>query len=146
MSTAASKVAPDLSRFDTRPQVREAVAVEAPPVRVLPVPRERVATRPHARLRVHSVVIFLCVTALLIFIVYSYMRMAEVGQKSRDSLKEIQMLQKEEALLLKQREDLIDVQEIERIAREELDMVKPSENQIIYIDLSGEDHAEVLED
>ena len=148
MSTAAARVAPDLSRFDARPQVREVMAAEAPSIRALPVPRTRTAAvaQTQARLSIRSVLIFLCVIALMMFIVYSYMQMAEMSRISSGILNEINALKKEERTLLSKKADLIDPKEIERIAEEELGMVRPSDSQIIYIDLSGEDHAEVLGD
>jgi cell division protein FtsB len=82
--------------------------------------------------------------ALMFFIVYTYMQMAEISRASWEIEQEISKLQKEEEVLLRQKNSMIDRQEIERIAVEELGMVKPSEGQITYIDLSGEDHAEVL--
>ena len=141
--SAASKVARDLSRFDSRPRVREAVANSAPSVRALSVPRTR--SLAPARVSARGVLIFLCVMALMFFIVYSYMQMAEMDQASREILDDISALQKEEAQLRKQRAGLIDLKEIERVAVEELDMVKPGKNQVIYIDLSGEDHAEIFD-
>ena len=148
MSSAAAKVAPDLSRFDSRPQVREAyvaaaATAEAPAIRVLPAPRTHTLAEPRAHLSLRSVLVFLCVSALMVLIIYSYIQMAEMNQASREVLSEISQLQKEEAQLQQEKTQLVDMREIERIAEEELGMVRPSEGQIVYIDLSGEDHAEV---
>ena len=142
--SAASQVMRDLSRFENQPHVRQTTAAEAPPVRVLP------QTRVHGRassssIPVRGVLVFMFVMTLMLFIVYTYMRMAEMDRMSREILSEISALQKIEVQLQKQRASLIDLKEIERVATEELGMIKPSRNQIIYINLSGEDHAELID-
>ena len=140
--SAAYQVASDLSRFDSRPRVREALANDGTPLRVLPAPKTRTAAP--ARVSARGAMVFVCVMALMFFIVYAYMQMAEMDRMSREILNDISELQKEEAQLRKQKAGLIDLKEIERVAVEELGMVKPGKNQVIYIDLSGEDNAEVL--
>ena len=142
--SAASQAARDLPRFDTR--AGAAAAVEEVHARALPLPRPRAGVRAQAvpRLSLRGALVFLCVMALMFFIVYTYMQMAEMSRASWEIDQDISRLQKEEAELVRQKNGMIDRQEIERIAVEELGMVKPTESQITYIDLSGEDHAEVV--
>ncbi len=142
---ATSQVAYDLSRFDNRARVREAVASEAVSA---PAPKVRVETQakkvaPH--ISMWAVLGFLTAMALMFFIVFSYMQLTEISTASGALNREIKQLQKESVLLTSQKESMIDMREIERIAKEELGMVKPSKDQIIYIDLSGEDHAVVAD-
>ena len=138
----AASAARDPSRY--APRARQDVAVEQEaPVRVLPRPQSRAQAAP--RLSLRGAMVFVCVTALMLFIVYAYTQMAEMGDASQDMAKEISQLQIERDSLLKQKNSMIDLKEIERIAVEKLGMVKPTKSQIIYINLSGEDHAEVLD-
>jgi len=141
---SAASVARDLSRFDDRPRVRQAVAAEQAeaPIRVLPrtAARAQVSLRPLLR----GATVFFCVVALMLFIVYAYTQTAEMANTSQRLARDIARLQQEGTVLKKQKSDRIDWTEIERIAVEELGMVKPARNQILYINLSGEDHAEVL--
>jgi len=144
MSASASRVAQDLSRFDNRPQVRAAAALAEPAIRALPQPHTRARTQPMSHLSIKGTLVFICVMALMFFIVYTYMQMAEMSKASWEIKQQISQLQKEEELLLREKNSLINMQELERIAVEELGMVKPTRSQIIYINLSGEDHAELI--
>ncbi|MDR3206908.1 MAG: cell division protein FtsL [Oscillospiraceae bacterium] len=146
MAAAASQVAYDLSRFDNRARVREAVAAESVPVQALPVraPRPGTRTQPVGRLSLWTVLAFMTAMALMFFIVYSYMRLTELSTEAKGLSSQIAALKKEEAILVLQKNSMIDLKEVERIATDELGMVKPNRAQVIYIDLSGRDHAEVL--
>ena len=144
---AATKAAPRPSGYTAPARARQAAAAEqAPSVRVLPRPQTRTRTRAQAapHLSVRGTLVFLCVTALMLFIVYAYTQMAEMNNASQNLARDISQLQKEGAELLRQKNDLIDLEEIERAAVEDLGMIKPGRSQIIYINLSGEDHAEVI--
>jgi cell division protein FtsL len=119
----------------------ESVPVSAPPIREVKAgARARAGARPSA----WTALAFLTAMALMFFIVYSYMRLTELSTEAKALSSEIAGLKKEESALVLEKNGMIDLKEIERIATDQLGMVKPSRAQIIYIDLSGEDHAEVL--
>ena len=143
--SAATNVAPPPSRYDGHARTRQPAAAEqAAPVRVLPRAQARKRAQPAPHLSVRGALVFVCVMALMLFIVYAYTQMAEMGSVSQNLTKDISRLQQEGSTLLRQKSDMIDLQEVERIAVEELGMVKPNRSQIIYINLSGQDHAVVF--
>lgn len=142
----------DLSRFDPRPRVRQA-ALEQPMPQTGTLPgsavrereRTRAAARPAMRLQVHTVVLFAAALSLLLMIVYSYMQLSSLNSEQGAMEKELSALQKQENLLRKQYESAMDLRKIERFATEELGMVKPEASQIVYLNLAGRDHAEIIE-
>ncbi len=145
-SATQGNVAYDLSRFDNRLRVREAVEREAQSAARLRQVKQRARAQAIARPRVSlwAVLGFMTAMFLMFFIVYSQMQLAEIGSAGAKLKSEINTLQKEQTRLLAERDQKIDLKEIERIATQKLGMVKPSADQIIYINLSGEDHAVVL--
>ena len=145
----------DLSRFDPRPRVRQA-ALEQPMPRTAPTPvipaaktaervRTRAVARPAMRLSASSVLFFVAALALLMFIVHSYMQLSSLNSQNVRVEAEINSLRKQENVLRKQYESVMNFSEIERFATEELGMVMPDPAQIKYVKLSGDDHAEIIE-
>ena len=145
----------DLSRFDPRPRVRQA-AMEQPMPRTAPTPaapavktaeraRTRAAARPAMRLSVSSVLLFVAALGVLMFIVSSYMQLSSLNSQNSKAEAEINSLRKQENILRKQYESVMNLSEIERFAVEELGMVMPDPAQIKYVKLSGNDHAEIIE-
>lgn len=147
MSATASQVGYDLSRFDNRAKVRNAVAAQQEQERLKeqaqPQTRKRAVQNTAPRVPARLVLGFVAAMVFMFMIVFSYMQLAELGAASGALSKEISALKKETSLLSMKKDSMIDMKEIERIATEELGMVKPSKGQIIYINLSGEDHAVV---
>ncbi|MDR0381191.1 MAG: hypothetical protein LBH86_04275 [Oscillospiraceae bacterium] len=145
MSVQTAKVAQDLSRFDNRRRVREAVAQDileqsAAKVRAQPRVKETV------RISGWMLLGFATFAVSMFIVVYSNVRLAELSSKTGALSREIAELKQEESLLQKLGDSKVNMAEIERIATEELGMIKPTRDQVIYIDLSDGDHAVVLKD
>lgn len=138
-------IRPRLPRETARPAPR---TVTAPRERVQarPVTRTgaRVAERPAMKLSFRTVALFICAMALLLFIVYSYMELSQLNRAYLQNAKFLQDLKKDESELTRKVEAGVSLSEVEAYAVGELGMVKPSRDQIVYINLAGEDHAEII--
>ena len=118
----------------------------APPIR-----KEYARTRPHKVPRTKqskgiSISTLLCLAVTLgmvLTLLSSYVRMIELSDQSVELKGELAELQKQNNLLKVKHESEIDLREIERYATEELGMVVPSTDAVVYVDLSEPDKAEV---
>ncbi|MDR2671271.1 MAG: cell division protein FtsL [Oscillospiraceae bacterium] len=143
MSARAINVAQDLSRFDNRRRVREAVAQDI-------LEQSAVRTRAQSRVKekVHvsgwMLLGFATFAASMFIVVHSHVRLAELSAETGALQREISSLKQEGSLLQKLGDGKVNLAEIERIATEELGMTKPTRDQVIYIDLSDGDRAVVL--
>ncbi len=136
----APSVAHDLARYDRRSRVKEVVrATQAPQ-------KAAVKAAPKSRMRVSpvAVALFLAAMLLLFLIVYSYMQISVFNVEASALQAELKVLDNEEKELQKKLDSHIDFATIEAQAVQELGLVKLDSSQIIGIDLSGEDHGEVL--
>lgn len=119
------------------------------PSQVLTAPRVRKHTRAVARtsmkLRLSTVALFAAAITVLLFIVYSYMELTEVSSRNKQLSNQINKLEAEEYKLRNQFESIYSMTELENYAINELGMVRPGPEQIIYIDLAGEDEAVVID-
>jgi len=143
-------VAYDLSRFDKRKRVRE--ALENQPVAV-PAIRPRGTTAAKAKseaaaaaktrgLSVFSVVSYIAVFALFMLIVMNYMKINELSVEQSALSRELAALKSEAAQLEIKYEQKINMYNIEERAAE-LGLSKPTQDQIQYIDIAGQDYAVV---
>jgi cell division protein FtsL len=154
-STAARKIdytgniAYDLSRFDRRRRVRE--ALEREPVaypRPIARPRERAkaakrtAAKPHT-VSAATVVGFLIVAVLMCCIVLNYMRVNELSIELSQLQTEYNRLRTEAAMLRVEHEKKFNDKRIGELAAE-MGMSRPSKDQIIYVDMSQPDKGIVL--
>lgn len=137
-------IAFDLSHFDRRTAVRRAVAVEAMPVREK-VQRKAAAKRASsARVSLFTFASFVMAMGLLLMIVYSYVQLSELSESAAGLEKQLQTLKNEEAVMISDYEERVSLKEVEDIAVNRLGMVKPEQDQVKYLDLSGGDHSVVL--
>ncbi len=139
-----SELAFDLSRFDARTAVRRAVAVETMPVREKVQRKTQTKRRAAARVSLFTVASFIMAMGLLLLIVYSYVQLSELNEAATGFQKQLQTLKNDEAVMITDYEARISLKEVEDIAVNRLGMVKPEQDQIKYLDLSGGDHAVVL--
>lgn len=139
--------APDLSRYRRRPLLREnrtntLETVEQP---VVAVPRARVdRSARRVKLSVSSALVFLAAFSAVMFIVYTYMQLAEMSAETSKLQKTLTTIKKENTRLQSQMDKQLDLALLEEAAQE-LGMVLPEKENIVYLDLSGTDHAVVLE-
>ena len=140
------ELAYDLSRFDRRTAVRR-VYEQADALPVRPALRRRAVARPGVFTRVSffAVASFVMVIGLLLLIVYSYVQLSELSEKSTTLKNQYNKLKDDETVMLMASEQRINLKDVEDYAVNKLGMVKPEQDQMIYLDLSGDDHAEVVE-
>lgn len=131
-----------------RPARPRPAARPAPKTVAQPRVREQAepVARPYMKIRPRTVIFALMVMAGLMLIVYHYMQLSLLTRENQVLEKELAKLEQQEILLRREYESVISIQEIEAYATDVLGMVKPSQDQIFYVDLAGEDHAVVLED
>ena len=141
----------DLSRFDNRRRVREALENE-PAIDRHGQARARTKTaakavaRPRkARLTAFAVLSYAAIFVLLLMIVMNYMRLNEISVTVSQRSNELAELQNETALLKVEYEQKQNVTDIKTRAAE-LGLYAPTSAQISYIDLSKPDYAVIYED
>jgi cell division protein FtsL len=132
-----TKAAPDLSRYRRVLKQREA-AEES-----IAVPRPRVAVRHGNKIGAINAMLFIGVIAAALFIVYNCMQLSVLTAETADMQKTLSAMEKENTQLQTQAEAKLNLEELARAA-EEMGMVRPEHENIVYIDLSGTDHAVVV--
>ena len=97
-----------------------------------------------SRTALFAVVSFVTLMTLLLTVVYSYMQLNEITTANSRLRSQLQTLQTEEGKLNTALEQQISLQELQERATS-MGMIEPSGDQIQWFDLSGEDHAVVVE-
>ena len=141
-------VAYDLSRFDNRRRVREALeeepTVSAHGAQTVPDAartRAAAAAEPrHVRLSAFAVLSYVAVFALFLMIVMSYMRLNEINVNASRRESELADLKNTTALLQMRYEQKQNIGDIKERAAE-LGLYAPSSGQISYIDMRKPDYA-----
>jgi hypothetical protein len=142
-------VAYDLSRFDKRKRVREALANEAVAV---PAIRPRGTTRAAAKAAAEAkavahvspfaILSYIAVFALLILVVTNYVKLYELSIQTANFESELVELKNDEALLKVKYERSMNIRNIEDRAAE-LGLYMPQGGQVTYISISQADRAEI---
>lgn len=141
-------VAYDLSRFDKRKRVREALEQE-PVADARPIARPYERAQAAAKTAIHTgipaltIVSLIAVAFLMFTVVLNYMNLYEVTMQISEKSAEYAALKSEEAILQVQSEQQLNVRRMEELASE-LGMSRPSNDQIIYLDLSAPDRGVIL--
>ncbi|MDR0248527.1 MAG: septum formation initiator family protein [Oscillospiraceae bacterium] len=107
---------------------------------------ERRAHTRRAALSLPAVFFFAVIACTTLYIVYNYMRLSELTVYTGKQQAELYALKKENAQLKKKAEERVDLHALERKAVEEYGMVKPSAEDIQYVDLTRADAAISYED
>lgn len=128
-------VAYDLSRFDNRRNVREAV-LEAPEERR--VSREREAV-PRERLSIGVIFMYALIAGLAALLISSYMTLTIMTDDLSTLSGTLEDLKNEEVILQKQYDQRYILNDIETYAVNNLGMVKLESNMMEYIELSNPD-------
>lgn len=134
-------VAYDLSRFDSRESVQEAVQDAAEERR--PAPRQEAA--PRARLSLGTLLMYLLIAGMAALLISSYMRLTIMTDELSGLSRELDDLKNEEVILQKQYEERYTLSEIETYAVEQLGMVKLEGNMTEYIELSNPDTITIID-
>jgi hypothetical protein len=86
-----------------------------------------------------TVLCLLGTLALVVMLLMNYVNMTSITDRSVRLKEELAQLKEDELVLKAQYQSAIDLKEIERYAIEELGMMVPGANNIVYIDMSGPD-------
>ena len=139
------QIAYDLSRFDKRKRVRDALEQEP-----IAIPRAiasqqgntKAAVRTQAEskttISLSTVLCFVIAAVLMFCIVLNYMRLNELTIEISSLQSEISELKSEAAILKVRNEQSLNVKQLEELALK-MGMTRPSKDQITYIDLSKSD-------
>ena len=118
--------------------------------RTLPteLPDEQVREQPYRRVKAKTTVApftlagMLTVACLMILVIFGYVQLFEATSRVSKLESQLQSLQEEQLLLQSKYEGKIDLAAIEQRASE-LGLRKPSQEQIVYVNLTGTDQAEI---
>ena len=118
--------------------------------RSLPIelPDERVQEQPYRRVRARTAIApftlagILTVACLMILVIFGYVQLFEASSRVSRLESRLQSLQEEQLLLQSKYEGKIELAAIEQRASE-LGLRKPSQEQIVYVNLTGTDQAEI---
>ncbi len=124
--------------YDVRKQTKQ--RVELPGEKKAPVQVKRV----RATMNISPFAVFGLVAAVFmaILVVFGYVRLYEASEAIATKKNEISTLQNEQAKLQSVYEDKFDLTAVEEQAAE-LGMIYPKSSQVVYVNLSGMDRAEI---
>lgn len=114
-----------------------------PEERPLPQKRQRVKAR--TALAPFTVVGMLAVACLLVLVVFGYVQLFEATSEVSKLENQLSALQSQQTQLQSRYEARIDLDAIETAAGD-LGLTKPSQERIVYLDLSGADRAEIYQE
>ena len=105
----------------------------------------RQETRVHAKTSVapFAIIGMIAVACLFVMVIFGYVQLFEASSRVSNLETELAALQSEQTLLRARYEDRIDLAEVEMRAKE-LGLSKPMPEQIVYVNLSGSDRAEIF--
>jgi hypothetical protein len=133
-----SSVARDWRLFDS---TQKALELEHP--EIIEQPSIRKITE-RTKMPVLHLAKFAVVFSVLAFVMFSFSQIWTSNSVNNDLRAEHNRLLREGEALMQQSVGGMTLLEIERIAREEYGMAPPTQDQIIYISMNGQDHAEVF--
>lgn len=141
-------IAYDLSRFDKRRRVREALEREPVAVpRPIARPREREMAEVKAKTRTGvsalTVLGAMVIALLMFFVVLNYMRLYEISMQVSAAKSEYTVLKSEAAVLQVKAEKQMSVRKIEEAALA-MGMAYPEGDQLVYLNMSHPDRGEIL--
>lgn|GEM_PF-3433532 len=140
----AERVAPDLSRYRRSGKPLEHPA-EQDEARARQAHRAKQAKRARAmRPSLLTALLLALAFASALFIVYTYMQLSELSKEGNRLQRDLSAIRQENTQLRAQAEKVLNLSELARAA-EALGMVLPEQEDIVYLDLSGSDHAIVTE-
>jgi len=111
-----------------------------PEERVLPQIERRVKVK--AAIAPFGVVGMVAVACMLILVIFGYVQLYEATEQVSQMHAKLESLQEEQRILESLYEGGIDLNDIEMRAAE-LGLAQPTASQMVYVNLSGADHAEI---
>jgi len=137
---AQHQIAVDYSRFDRRTKLIEPEV----PVELVEKPEQR-RVRIKTKLPYKLLATLVVAAAMLVTVILSYNQVWNINAANAALDNEYKKLKHDEQVLLQKTQNGFSQREIEEIAVQEFGMKNPTADQITYIQLNGEDHAEVVE-
>ena len=128
------------SQNAVRQPVREPERHELPQERELPRKQQRV--RAKTAVAPFGILGAACAACMMILVIFGYVQLFEASSRVSRLESRLQSLQEEQLLLQSKYEGKIDLAAIEEKALE-LGLKKPSQEQIVYVNLTGTDQAEI---
>lgn len=128
----------------------DGTAVPAPRPRPQVLPKLHTAPRPRVRRKLRLPMlavqaVSICVMAVMVVsLIMSNIRLTEVATEAAKYKKELTLLQEREKKLQSQYNTTLDLKSIEATATNDYAMTPPTSSQIVYLNLSREDKAQVL--
>lgn len=113
-----------------------------PEVQVAAAPRQRAKAQTAVRLSPAVLVGLMVVSAMVVVLMLGYVKLTGISDSVSTIKREIATLEEEHIALLTEYEKTFDLTTV-KTAAEQAGMSKPTSGQIVYIDLSGADTAEV---
>ena len=123
-----------------RQPVQEPVRRELPQEQELPQKRQRVRAR--TAIAPFTVLGVACAACMMILVIFGYVQLFEATSRVSKLESQLKSLQEEQLLLQSKNEGKIDLAGIEEKAAE-MGLKKPTQEQIVYVSLSGTDQAEI---
>lgn len=131
-------IAPDYSRFERRKK-----AIEQPvPLELVEQPILK-RTPEKTAMPYKTLLGFAVATVLLAAVIFSYNQLWNANAVNTSLEKQYQTLKDEEQGLLQKARHELSLREIATIAGQEYGMIAPSADQIVYVEMNGQDSAEV---
>jgi len=130
----------DLSRYqgNAAPEIQHP---GLPEERILPEKRQRIKVKP--AVAPFAVLGLMVVACMLILVVFGYVQLYEATELVSSLESELSALQQEQVILESLYESSIDLDYIEQRAAE-LGFGVPNKDQVVYLNLSGSDRAEIF--
>lgn len=110
-----------------------------------PVPRKQQRVKARTALAPFTLFGMLAVACMLVLVVFGYVRLFEATSRVSELQSQLQELQSQQTMLRSKYEARIDLDSIEASAKE-LGLSKPTQEQVIYVNLSGTDRAELYQE
>ncbi len=102
-------------------------------------------SKARSQVPVTSVLGFMAAAALLVLVIFSYVRLYEITSANDDLRAELATIQQENAEMANRYTGIIDLNAVELIATSQLGMQRPVQDQIVYVDLGNSDKAVIIE-
>lgn len=140
------RVAPDLSRYrrSRRRCDHPYEQAEAQQAEARAKARAKLAHKRKMRLSLPGTLFIAIAFALILYIVYTYMQLSELSKETSRLQTSLTAIRQENLQMQARAENTMKLSDLARIASE-MGMVLPDREDIVYLDLSGSDHAVILD-
>ena len=107
--------------------------------------REVRVVKAHSQVPVASIMGFVAAAALLMLVIFSYVRLYEISSANDELRADLTRIQAENVEMSNHYTGIIDLNAVELIATSQLGMQRPVQDQIVYVDLGNTDKAVIVD-